>query len=662
MRPRVSRILRALARADLDPGRAKADRRAVDALGADLPSALEREELALHFQPVVDLRTGRCPRVEALLRWTHPEFGIVDPRDIVRLAQAAGLVRAIGLWVTREAARRRTAWSADGLEVDVAVNLSRLDIEAGDSDGLIGAIRAGGARPSVFTFELPATELVLIGELRARLAQLSSSGARIALDDASAADVPARSMASAFDELKISRNLIRRAVADPSARIALSSLVAIARDLGLASVAVGVEDRATLELVTSLQCDFAQGYWMSRPLATADVPRWHGWVAGLALGGTAAVVAFAGTARVALGAQADLSTPSMAPGPGATCCSLWSGVGVRDVGVSLRESRATGGRVLVEEAISADEAARIVAAVARDLPATERALGASFDRAPTVYVFATRNSFALALQRGFGQRATDAGALAAANGGVAFASAGVVAINWENVRGDASLSIVRHELTHLLTHQLVGDDTELPVWFDEGLATLAEREVVVDAVRDARDASATLVLLSNGSASLQGLSSPRDWTMRNAELDGRGYTVAAEAVALLRTSIGPDGAARLLTRARAVGFVQAFGEATGGSVADFAAAFPARFAAANGAPRITQVPSADGVRWSVAGATSRSPLHVAIDGADYHLEFDVTADRDGVYTAVFGTTAKPGAYVVTVSAKGGSAHATLTVV
>jgi EAL domain-containing protein (putative c-di-GMP-specific phosphodiesterase class I) len=661
MGPRASRILRAIARGDMDQARAKGDRRAVDALAPDLPGALRREELTLHFQPIVDLRSGRCARVEALLRWTHPAYGIVDPRDIVRLAEAAGLVREIGLWVVRAAARRRTAWSADGLELGVAMNLSRRDLEAGGSEALLDAIQAGGARPSVFTFELPATELVRIGELRAGLARLSAAGARIALDDASAADMPARSIASTFDELKISRSLVRRAAADPSAAVTLRSLLAVARDLGLASVAVGVEDRATLEVVASLQCDRAQGYWMSRPLATADVARWHGWAAGLALGGTAAVVAFAGTARVALAAQTDASTPSSARGPGATCCALWSDGGVHDVGVSLREFRSTGARVLAEESIAAAAVARVVDAVSRDLPATERALGAKFDAAPTVYVFATRGSFALALQRGFGQRSTEAAALAATNGGVAFARDGTIAINWENVRGETSLPIVRHELTHLLTHQLAGAETELPAWFDEGLATLAEREVVADEVRDARGASATLVLLRNSRASLQGLSSPQDWTMRNAELDGRGYTVAAEAVALLRTSIGPNGVALLLTQARAVGFARAFGEATGGSVADFAAAFPARFASANGAPRIAQIPSAEGVQWSVGGAAALSPLRVAIDGADYHVEFDARADRDGVYTAVFGSTVRRGQYTVTVSVRGVSTSATLRV-
>jgi hypothetical protein len=250
--------------------------------------------------------------------------------------------------------------------------------------------------------------------------------------------------------------------------------------------------------------------------------------------------------------------------------------------------------------------------------------------------------------------------LAAANGGVAFPRLGAIAINWESVRGEASLSVVRHELTHLLVHQIAGVETELPAWFDEGLATLAAREVSSNDLPAARDASASLALLAKGKASLSALSSPADWSIENSQLDGRGYAVAAEAVGMLRASSGTDGLRTLLERSRAVGFGQAFGELRGESVADFTTAFPARFASEQAAPRLQQTPRGSSVEWSVAGVLPHSPITVTIDGADYHLEFEARADRDGVYSAVFGGTVGAGEYSITVEARGTRA-ATLVV-
>jgi EAL domain-containing protein (putative c-di-GMP-specific phosphodiesterase class I) len=659
-RSRAGRALRHLARVDLRPRARATDRGRADDMGADLARAISRGDLTLHFQPIVELRTGRCRRVEALVRWTHPQAGVVDPRDIIRLAEQTEVLGPLARWVVTSSAERRTQWSRDGLELGVAVNLAGPELVGDGPASLLHAIDRARAHASAFTFEIPAGIVTQAdAAIRDGLGALASAGARIAVDNVSLADMPARSMSIHLDELKISRALVLRAVADESAAIQLRSLVERARSLGLATVAVGVEDDATYRLVSAFGYDLAQGFWMSRPLAAHDVSRWRGWIARIALGGAAALVAPLGFARVAFGSAVSSSPVTVDPQHGSQCCSRVASGPILDPGFAMSDVRSDGARVLAEATIGSDDTRRIATAVTDDVAGVERMLATSFERQPAVYVFATRASFAFALQRSFGQSGTDAGMLAAANGGVAFPRQGAIAINWESVRGDISLSVVRHELTHLLVHEIAGVDTELPAWFDEGLASLAARDAAPGGLAGARDASVTLALLAQGSASLTALSSPVDWTLRNAQLDGRGYAVAAEAVDVLRASGGNDGLRAILARSRAVGFGQAFGEMRGESVADFASAFPARFATEHSAPRIQQVARGSSVEWTISGVQPNAPIAVTIDGANYHLEFQVQSDRDGVYSAVFGGTARAGEYSITVLARG--AHASTVV-
>ncbi len=626
---------------------------------------MERGELSLHFQPIVQMRTGRCESVEALVRWTHGRVGAVDARDLVRLAEATGLATTLAIWAAREAGRQHAAWLRDGLVLRVGLNLTGPELTGTGPRDLLATLRATGTAASAITFEVPSA-VFAASDVRMRdgLRALASAGARLSIDNVSPADAPSRARAVEIDELKIARAVVLRAVADPAAAMTLRRLIQTATDLGLATVAVGVEDEATYRLVSSLGCDLGQGFWMSRPVAATEVARWHGWLARAVLGGTTAAVAFAGLAKVAVAAsstpgegQNGATANATAPGGGDTCCSLKAETGVRDLGLAMRDVRLDGAALHVEAGMSDGDTTRIADAVTRDVAASEKWLGASFEKAPQVYVFATRGSFAFALQRGFGQRATDAAALATANGGVAFPGQNAIVVNWENVRGDTNVAIVRHELTHVLMHQLEGVDTELPAWFDEGVATLAERQVAPDAARDARDASATMNLVRSGQTSLQELFASRDWTMRNATLDGRAYTFAAAGVSVLQESLGPGGLQKLLARAHDIGFATAFGEATGGSTSDFSLSFPARLAAHQTGVQIAQTPTGDKVRWIVSGVPPSANLKVNITGTGYQLDFEATADRDGAYSAIFGGTAPAGDYTITVLGGGGSASA-----
>jgi len=661
----AKRVLERIARRDLSTRPDARERGGVDALASDLHHAIERGDLALHFQPIVGLRAGGCDRVEALARWTHPTKGPIDARDIVRLAEATGLARAIAVWAVGEAARNRKIWSRDGLEMRISLNLAGPELVGPGPEELLAAISASGEPTSAFTFELPSAVFAAAdARMRDGLRALAAAGARISIDQVSPADAPSRARSIDVDELKIARAVVLRAVADPSAAMSLRRLVQSAADLGLVTVAVGVEDESTFRLVSGMGCDLAQGFWMSRPVAAAEVARWHGWLARAVLSGTTVAVAFAGMAKVAVAAQTTppltRSAPTAnatAPGGGDTCCALRAETGVRDTGLAMHDVALVRANLHIESALSDGDAARIAEAVARDVSATERSLGASFEKTPDVYVFATRGSFSLALQHGFGQRATDAAALATVNGGVAFPGQNAIVVNWENVRGETSLAITRHELTHVLVHQLAGVDTDLPAWFDEGVATVAERQVTPDQARDAREASATLNLVRSGGTTLQELASSRDWTIRNATLDGRAYTFAAAGVSVLQESLGARGLHDLLARAHDVGFARAFGEATGSSLADFSLAFPARFVEHQAGLQIAQTPVGDNVRWIVSGVAPAAHLKIAITGNDYRVDFEAIADRDGAYSAMFGGTAPAGDYTITVLGGAGSASA-----
>ncbi|HTD63694.1 MAG TPA: hypothetical protein VK732_03040, partial [Verrucomicrobiae bacterium] len=268
-------------------------------------------------------------------------------------------------------------------------------------------------------------------------------------------------------------------------------------------------------------------------------------------------------------------------------------------------------------------------------------------------------SFAFGLQTVFGVRGPDAGLLAAANGGITLPRQGAIVINLQNVPSDKDLAIVRHELTHALVHEIVGVNTSLPAWFDEGLATQIERDG--GATVAARGTAVALGILSEGRTSLADLDQQTDWAQRNAALDGQAYSVAAEAVRLLEQRVTHDGLIRMLD---GIGGGSTFGAAylaeAGETVADFTHAFPSRLAAESEA-RIVQTARPDGVLWTLAGFMPESVVTVAIDGAGYHLEYEVHTDKYGMHQGSFGGTAPKGEYTIRASRPGASASATLLV-
>ena len=239
-------------------------------LERELRQALERGEFVLHYQPQLELATGRFVGVEALVRWNHPERGLVPPGEFIPAAEANGLIRPLGAWVLREACRQAKAWRERGWDLSVAVNLSPAQLRHSQFLPVIGdALAAAGLEPA--RLELEITEGVLMENFEQKgdgfLRGLTADGVRLALDDfgigysslAYLKHLPVKT-------IKIDRSFVRDLGQDPDALALVRAIVTLGHSLRKRVVAEGVENATQLALLRELGCDEAQGYYIARPL------------------------------------------------------------------------------------------------------------------------------------------------------------------------------------------------------------------------------------------------------------------------------------------------------------------------------------------------------------------------------------------------------------
>jgi EAL domain-containing protein (putative c-di-GMP-specific phosphodiesterase class I) len=247
------------------------------ALESELRLALVRRELVLHFQPKVDIASGRMRSVEALVRWLHPQRGLVPPGEFIPLAEERGLIVAVGRWVIQAACRQMRDWREAGLvPPPVAVNLSPRQF-ASDSliDDMVDALTLYGVPPTDFEVEL--TEGVLMADPdRANdvLQRLFAMGVRISIDDFGTG-YSSLSYLKRFpaQTVKIDRSFIRGLPADRDDTAITQAVIAMAHSLGLGVVAEGVESQEQLALLRQLGCDEAQGYLLGRPMPADELAR-----------------------------------------------------------------------------------------------------------------------------------------------------------------------------------------------------------------------------------------------------------------------------------------------------------------------------------------------------------------------------------------------------
>lgn len=334
-------------------------------------------------------------------------------------------------------------------------------------------------------------------------------------------------------------------------------------------------------------------------------------------------------------------------------------------GVRLEATPTRRGSLFVEAPIGRSDRGRIAAAQDRDIASIEEDFARRFAVAPSVFTFAVPATFELGLQVLFRYAPTVARSLAAGHGGALDTRTLSTAIDWQVVRAQRPLTILRHELTHAMVHQIVGSEGELPAWLDEGIAVLEQQNVADAEDEPERDRAVTAALLASKRVSLSRLATTENWINQSARLGGsRTYAVARTAVDLLAQDVGRAGLVAMLERTgRGASFADAFRAVTGTSPEWFQASFGERVAAAAPAAAMTidDRPRTDGnVGWALRGFPPDAVARVTIEGPAYHLVYTIVIDPYGMYSAVFGSTAPAGTYTVRVEAGSASASASLT--
>lgn len=235
----------------------------------DLHYALKRNELSLHYQPQINLKNGEITGVEALIRWQHPQLGLVPPVKFIPLAEETRMILPIGEWVVRTACAQIAEWHRQGHKLSIAINLSPLQVE---EEGLLELVESTlhetGVDPTCLEFELTENILVQRPEMVYKIfRQLRARGVRLAIDDFGTGYSSLNYLSRLpIDKLKIDKSFIPDIANDSDDRSIVEAIVSMAHSLRLKAVAEGVESEDQAEFLRRLNCDEAQGYLFSKPL------------------------------------------------------------------------------------------------------------------------------------------------------------------------------------------------------------------------------------------------------------------------------------------------------------------------------------------------------------------------------------------------------------
>jgi diguanylate cyclase (GGDEF)-like protein/PAS domain S-box-containing protein len=247
------------------------------ALVVELRGAMERDELSLHFQPKLHLRSGLMTRAEVLLRWNHPQRGAVPPGQFVPLAEQTGLIRGITDWLLDRALRQVSLWQAEGAPVHVAVNISAKSLlDQALPSKVQGALDRWKVDPRFLKIEI--TESSIMADPAHALAILSllqSMGVRLSVDDFGTGYSSLTHLRELpIDEIKIDKSFVMTMTRNEADAAIVRTVIDLAHNLGKQVCAEGVEDEATWRRLTDMGCDLAQGFWIARPMSGEDLMEW----------------------------------------------------------------------------------------------------------------------------------------------------------------------------------------------------------------------------------------------------------------------------------------------------------------------------------------------------------------------------------------------------
>ena len=240
-----------------------------------LTRALARKEFVLHYQPQVDLKTNTIVGVEALVRWNHPLFGMLQPTRFISLAEQSGLIVPLGTWVLEEACRTAVAWQRQGLPaVTMAVNLSAMQLKRSDFESTVKRVlQESGMPPSLLELEL--TESMLMNdttEVLAAIQRLRETGVQLSIDDFGTG-FSSLSYLKQFkaDKLKIDQSFTQGMSVHSEDRAVIKAVIQLAHDLKFKTIAEGVETASQLECLIRLGCDETQGFYHAKPMSATEM-------------------------------------------------------------------------------------------------------------------------------------------------------------------------------------------------------------------------------------------------------------------------------------------------------------------------------------------------------------------------------------------------------
>lgn len=245
-------------------------------MDCELRKAIARKELILHFQPQMDVLTGSITGFEALIRWMHPEHGMVPPGEFIPFAEESGLIVSIGDWVLREACRQSVAWQKAGLPpIPVAVNLSTRQFMQHNLYAKVSeALRDTGLDPSLLELEITESSTMDVEHATTLLHELKQLGVNISIDDFGTGYSSFSYLKKLpIDKLKIDRSFVSECVSNPNDAAIVASIISLTRHLNLRVSAEGVETEEQLQFLRSNQCDEIQGYFFSRPVSADEALR-----------------------------------------------------------------------------------------------------------------------------------------------------------------------------------------------------------------------------------------------------------------------------------------------------------------------------------------------------------------------------------------------------
>jgi diguanylate cyclase (GGDEF)-like protein len=247
------------------------------ALLTELRRGIDLHELVLHYQPAVAVQPGAGSFVEALVRWQHPRMGLLSPDGFIPLAEETALIHPLTEWVLNEAVRQCAQWSLDGLEVNVAVNVSPRSLTHVGLVEKVSSILARHKLPaSALTIEITESAIIARADLAAEiLGELTELGVTISIDDFGVGYTSLAHLKSLpVGILKIDKLFVSDLLSNDHDHAIVTSVILLGHNLGMEVVAEGVEDRQTLEHLGDLGCDLAQGFYMSRPLPAKELSLW----------------------------------------------------------------------------------------------------------------------------------------------------------------------------------------------------------------------------------------------------------------------------------------------------------------------------------------------------------------------------------------------------